>query len=115
MRTWGLTVSDEEITRIRAVQHTQLNFITRHGRYLGEADVTRDEVIMLDIPRFNGLPSNVAYFQADGNGRLRFYGMVKNKRWEIAAKGVPSHRVTDFHDLAADRLKKIRDRKRKDG
>lgn len=115
IKTHGLFQTDESMVTIRAVRHPTLNFITRHGRYLGEVDVVRDEVISLEVPRFNGIPANTIYFQADGAGRLRFYGMVKNKQWNISAKGVPSRRITDFHDLSAERLQRIRERKGRHG
>ena len=111
IKTHGLFQTDEDMITVRAVQHPALNFITRHGRYLGEVDVVRDEMVSLEVPRFNGIPSCVIYFQADAAGRLRFYGLVKNKAWNISAKGVPSRRITDFNDLSAERLQRIRERK----
>lgn len=111
MRTWGLTRADDELVRIRAVQHPSVNFVTKLGRFLGEADVVPDEVVALDVPRFNGTPSATLYFQASGTGRLRFYGVIMNKQWHVAARGVPSRRITDFHDLPAERLRAIRERK----
>ena len=113
IKTRGLFQADEDTVTIRAVQHPELNFITRHGRYLGETDVIRDEIISLEVPRFNGIPPRTIYFQADGAGRLCFYGVVKNKQWNIAAKGVPSRRITDFHDLSAERKRRIRERRGK--
>lgn len=115
IKTRGLFQTDEAAVTIRAVQHPELNFITRHGRYLGELDVTRDEIVSLGVPEFNGIHARVVYFQADGAGRLRFYGIVKNKQWYISAKGVPSRRITDFQNLSADRLQRIRERKGRHG
>ncbi len=115
IKTHGLFQTDEDAVTIRAVQHPELNFITRHGRYMGELDVVRDEIISLAVPRFNGISPRTIYFQADGAGRLRFYGIVKNKQWNISAKGVPCRRITDFHNLSAERKQRIRERKGRHG
>lgn len=97
-------------THIRPVHHAELNFVCTHGRFLGETDVTPDEVVAVDT-----LEGRTLYFQATGRGVLRFYELRKDGREHVAAHGVPSRLLKDFaspaEQDAAARLGRIKERR----
>lgn len=100
---------------VKPVRHEFINWMCKRGRFLGEVEVTPDQVVWVET-----MDHRMLCFQSAGTGTVRFYEMrISDERGRdrehVAAHGVPMRFITDFgtpDDKDAElRLERIRGRK----